>query len=171
MSIKKSIFTLALLVAGLSMNQVSAQDADAKKTYTKVVDASADNVWSLLRKMDQIDKYSSAIARVEWTGNMGVGGSRVCYAPEGKGFFKENIISYDDNNRAFSYAVVEGVPFKGMVNSWKVVDLGYKKSMIVWTTKYEEFMENPQMTLDQFMGFIEVTIDEMVGNLVAEANM
>lgn len=171
MKTAKAIIMLAFLALGLSNFHVSAQDAEPKKTYSKVVNASADNVWTVIRRMDQVDKYSSGIARLEWTGNKGVGGSRVCYAPDGKGYFKENIVEYDDTNRTFSYAVVEGVPFKGMVNTWKVVDLGYQKSMVVWTSRYDQFIENPQMTLDQFMGFIDMSLNEFVGNVIAEASM
>ncbi len=171
MKLRNSVLALGLMVAALGFNTATAQKSDAKKTYTKIVDVSADEVWSILRKMDQIDKYSSTIATVEWTGNMGVGGSRTCHAPDGKGYFKENIVSYDDARRTFSYSVVEGVPIKGMVNTWNVVDLGYQKSMIVWTTVYDEFMENPQMTMEQFMGFIDSSLNEFVGNVVAEASM
>lgn len=171
MRIKNAIIVITLLVGMVSMNQVNAQQSDAKKTYTKIVDVSADEVWEILRKMDQIDKYSSTIARVEWKGNMGIGGSRTCYSPDGKGYFKENIVNFDDSRRTFSYSVVEGVPIKGMVNTWNVVDLGYKKSMIVWTSEYEQFMENPQMTKDQFMAFIDSSLNEFVGNVVMEATM
>ncbi|MEQ9297127.1 MAG: SRPBCC family protein [Cyclobacteriaceae bacterium] len=166
-----SIFTVVLCLGIIAPKSSYAQNADAKKTYTQVAEASADDVWTVIRKMDEVDKYSSGIARLEWKGDMGVGGSRVCYAPDGKGYFKENIVEYDDNARSFSYAVVEGVPFKGMVNSWKVVDLGYNKSMIVWTSNYEEFVENPQMTKEQFMGFIDMSLKEFVGNVLAEATM
>ncbi len=171
MKIRNLILLLVAVMVTGSVSTTYAQDAGAKKTYTKVVDASADNVWSVLRKMDQIDKYTQNVARVEWSGNMGVGGSRKCFAPDGKGYFKENIVAYDDTNRTFSYSVVEGVPVKGMVNSWKVVDLGYMKSMVVWTTNYDEFIENPQMTFEQFMGFIDSSLNEFVGNVVAEAKM
>ncbi|TAI46864.1 SRPBCC family protein [Flagellimonas allohymeniacidonis] len=171
MNIRKSIFTLALAIAGLISNQVNAQSADANKTYTRVVDASADAVWTVLRKMDEIQNYSQTIARLDWKGPKDVGGQRVCYSPDGKGFFKENIVDYNDTNRTYSYSVVEGVPIKGMVNTWNVLDLGYNKSMVVWTTKFEKFMDNPQMTKDQFFGFIDQTLDEMVGNVIAEAKM
>ncbi|MEO1052538.1 MAG: SRPBCC family protein [Bacteroidota bacterium] len=172
MQIRNSMLVLSLLAVGLlSINTVKAQSADAKKVYTKVVDVSADEVWTVLRKMDQVDKYSSGIARLEWKGNLGVGGSRTCYAPDGKGYFKENIVAYDDTNRTFSYSVIEGVPFKGMVNTWKVVDLGYNKAMIIWSSNYEQFMENPQMTKEQFMGFIDSSLNEFVGNILTEAKM
>lgn len=166
---KKLIFVFALLL-GLSFNQTQAQTADANITWSKVVDVSADNVWTLLRKMDDVNKYSSGIARVVWTGTKGKGGERVCYPPKGQeGYFKEKIVAFDDNSRTFSYAVVEGVPIKGMVNTFKVVDLGYKKSMIVWSSNFEEFMKNPQMTEEQFMGFIKMSLEEMVGNITMTA--
>lgn len=166
---KKLIFALTLLF-GLSINQTQAQTADANLTWSKVVDVSADNVWTLLRKMDDVDKYSSGIAKVVWTGKKGKGGERVCYPPKGQeGYFKEKIVAFDDNSRTFSYAVVEGVPIKGMVNTFKVVDLGYKKSMVVWSTNFDEFMKNPQMTEEQFMGFIKMSLEEMIGNITMTA--
>ena len=166
---KKLIFVFALLL-GLSVNQTQAQNADTNITWSKVLDASADNVWTVLRKMDDIDKYSSGISRVVWTGKKGKGGERVCYPPKGQeGYFKEKIVAFDDNGRTFSYAVVEGIPIKGMVNTFKVVDLGYKKSMIVWSSNFEEFMKNPQMTEEQFIGFIKMSLEEMVGNITMAA--
>jgi len=119
--------------------------------------------------MDDIDKYSSAIAKVEWTGDHGVGGQRVCTAPDGQGYFKEGIVAFDDNGRTYTYALLEGVPAKGMVNSFKVVDLGYQKWMIVWTSTFEEFLKNPQMTQEQFMGFINQTLNELLDNVIKAA--
>lgn len=162
-------FFLPLCLLVLSFTSLLAQKSDANVTITRVVDASADDVWGVLREMDDIDEYSSAIAKVEWTGNKGVGGQRVCTAPEGQGFYKEEIINFDDSGRTYTYAVKEGVPVKGMVNSFKVVDLGYKKSMIVWTSNFDEFIKNPQMTKEQFMGFMNQTLNEMVDNIIVAA--
>ena len=166
MRIFKSLLATAILFLSFT---AFAQSSDAKFTHTQVVDASADDVWEVLRQMDDIDKYSSAVAKVEWTGDHGVGGQRVCTAPQGQGAYKESIVAFDDNGRTYSYALVEGVPVKGMVNTFKVVDLGYKKSMIVWTSNYEAFMKNPQMSEEQFGGFIKMTIGEMVGNIAKAA--
>lgn len=171
MKIRNSIVMLAILLSGVSVSSAFAQKMESKKTYTKIVNVSADDVWTELRKLDQVDKYSSTIARVEWTGKMGVGGSRKCFSPDGKGYFKENIVAYDDTNRTFTYTLVEGAPIKGMENTWKVVDLGYQKSMIIWASNYDEFMENPQMTEDQFMAFIDSSLNEYVGNIVAKVKM
>lgn len=169
MNIKKSIFAFAILFIGLSITELSAQSADAKKTYTKVVEASADDVWTHLRKMDQIQNYTQTIAKLDWEGPKDVGGKRTCYSPDGKNYYKENIVAFDDTNRTYSYSVVEGIPVKGMVNTWNVVDLGYNKSMVIWSTIYDEFMKNPQMTEEQFMGFIDMNLNELVGNIVKEA--
>ncbi|HAA12899.1 MAG TPA: SRPBCC family protein [Cytophagales bacterium] len=156
--------TLSLLVLGTS--QVQAQNADADVTLTRVIEASVDEVWSLLRQMDDIQNYSSMIATVEWTGDHGIGGERKCLPPEGgSGYFKERIVSFSDEQRTYSYALIEGVPAKGMVNRFKVVDLGYNKSMIVWTSSYEQFMPNPQMNEEQFLAFLHQSVSEMIDNV------
>ena len=166
MRIFKTILATAILLLSFT---AFAQTSDAKFTHTQVVDASADDVWEVIREMDDLAKYSSAVAKVDWTGAHGVGGQRVCTAPEGQGFYKESIVAYDDSGRTYSYALVEGVPVRGMVNTFKVVDLGYKKSMIVWTSNYEAFVKNPQMTEEQFGGFIQTSIAELVGNYAQAA--
>jgi len=151
-----------LVLAGAAV----AQNPNANVTITKVINASADDVWTVLRQMDDIQKYSSIIAKVEWTGTHGVGGERVCLPPKGQeGRYKERIVNFSDEQRTYSYALVEGVPAKGMVNSFKVVDLGYQKCMIVWTSTYDAFIENPQVTEQQFLGFMDQSLNEMLNNI------
>lgn len=144
-------------------------NANANITLSKVVSSSADKVWEVLRQMDDIDKFTSTVERVEWNGNHGVGGERVCYAPDGQGVFKESILGFDDNQRTYTYAVKEGIPAQGMVNNFKVLDLGYKKSMIVWTSSYEQFMDNPQMNEEQFLGFLNNGAGEIIDNVAKSA--
>lgn len=165
-----SLLAAALLACASALpTAASAQTADADFTFTRVVDASSDDVWGVLRDLDNIDELSKFVARVEYTGENGVGGTRVCYAPEGDGFYKESIVGFDDAGRSYRYAVTEGVPASGMVNGFKVVDLGYRKSMIVWTSSYDAFVDNPRMTEEQFRGFIESAIADMLDNVVAKA--
>ncbi|WP_422858873.1 SRPBCC family protein [Flagellimonas sp. S174] len=164
----KNVIVIALVVFGFS--QTNAQNPDANIILTKVVEASADDVWDELRKLDNIDEISSFVAKVDFTGPKGAGGTRVCTAPDGQGKFKENILAFDDANRSYTYAVVEGVPAAGMVNNFKVVDLGYKKSMIVWTSAYDKFMDNPQMTEEQFNGFLNQASTEMMANVAKAAS-
>ena len=161
------LFVLAtLLFAGFY--QINAQNNEPAITVIKTVDLSADQVWTELRKMDNIDELSSLVSEVKWTGSHGVGGQRVCTSADGQGYFKESIVAFSDAERSYSYAVVEGVPAKNMVNNFKVVDLGYQKSMIIWTTSFE-FIKNPQMNEEQFRGFLNNAINEMVANTVALA--
>ena len=168
MNIIKSIAVFAILIFGFGIHQIQAQKAEPAITVVKTVDLSADEVWKQLRIMDNIDELSSLVTKVKWTGNHGVGGQRVCTSADGQGYFKENIVAFSDNERTYSYAVVEGVPAKNMVNNFKVVDLGYQKSMIVWTTSFE-FMENPQMNEEQFRGFLNQAVGEMIDNTVSLA--
>lgn len=164
----KSIFIIALFsIVAIS---VKAQNSEANVTITKVVEISADQVWKVLRQMDDIQKYSSVIAKVEWIGDHGVGGQRKCLPPKGQeGYYVEQIVNFSDIERSYSYALKEGVPAKGMVNNFKVVDLGYNKSMIVWTSTYEAFLQNPQMNEKQFLGFINQSIEEMIINVANAA--
>ena len=161
MSISKSILAFALLLTASSV--MVAQPGEPKVTKTKVINASADAVWEKLRVMDDLQKYSSHVAIVKWTGDHGVGGERKCLPPEGlEGYYLERIVNFNDEQRTYSYALVEGVPVKGMVNTFKVVDLGYRKSMIIWTSSFEQFLENPQMTEEQFLGFINQAVGETI---------
>ena len=168
MEIKNLLFGTLILL--LSANLVSAQSmAEPKVQFSKVVHKSADEMWKTVRKLDQIHKYSSTIAKVDWKGNMGVGGERVCHTPDGKGFFKEKIVAYDESSRSFSYSLLEGAPVKGMINSMQVVDLGYGKCILVWWSNYDMFMKNPQMTEEQFQAFMLSSIEEMTDKMAKDS--
>jgi len=163
--IKTITVTTLLILGSLSAN---AQNSKADLSYVSTVKLSADKVWEQIRVMDNIDKISSFVGKVDWTGPKGVGGSRLCTAPDGKGKFRENIIKFDDNQRTYTWQIVEGVPAK-VTNSFKVVDLGLNKSMIVWTSDYD-FMENPNMTEEQFKAFMQGAVSEMIENMVKMAS-
>lgn len=164
----KLVALTILFTLGLSTTNAVAQNADAKLVHTQIVDKSADDVWKIVRNLD-FSKYSSTIGNVKVTGNHEAGASRVCATPDGKGQFKENILAYDNVNRTYTYAVVEGVPVKGLINNFKVVDLGFNKSMIVWWSNYEAFMKNPQMTEEQFTAFMQSSIQEITTNMANDA--
>ena len=161
---------LGTLVLLLSANLVSAQSkGEPKVLFSKVVNKSADELWKTVRKLDQIHKYSSAIAKVDWNGNMGVGGERVCHTPDGKGFYKEKIVAYDESSRSFSYSLLEGAPVKGMINFMQVVDLGYGKCVLVWWSNYDAFIKNPQMTEEQFQAFMLSSLEEMTYKMAKDS--
>lgn len=167
MKILKSFFPVLLLLIlfGCSTSADAQSPSKEGVTTVRVLDISADKAWEQLRILDNIDKLSSSVSKVIFTGDRGVGGERVCIAADGKGRFKENITAFSDSERSYSYAVVEGVPAKNMLNTFKVVDMGYNKSMVVWTSNFE-FMQNPQMTEEQFRGFLSMASGEMIDNAV-----
>ncbi|MEM8585005.1 MAG: SRPBCC family protein [Bacteroidota bacterium] len=164
--LKSSAALFFLAIMSLNLN---AQQIDADITITRVVESSADDVWAVLRQLDNIDDLTNVVSSVEFTGNYGAGGTRICHTADGQGYFKESILTLNDSERTYTYALLEGAPVQGMVNHFKVVDLGYLKSMIVWTSSYESFMSNPQMTEEQFLGFINQTASEMIGNVALVA--
>ena len=161
---KNLIKTITIALSLFVSTSITAQNKKADLSYVSTVELSADKVWEQIRVMDNIDKISSIVGKVEWTGPKGVGGVRVCTTPDGKGKFKEKIIKFNDKQRSYTWQVVEGVPAK-VTNSFRVVDLGLNTSMIVWTSNYQ-FIENPNMTEIQFRGFLEGAVTEMVDNLV-----
>lgn len=142
----------------------------AQTPLVQEINLSADEVWEQIRKMDNIDQLSSFVSKVEWTGPKGEGGQRVCTAADGNGYFKEKVTHFSDADRTYSYQVVEGVPAKNMNNMVKVVDLGYQKSMIVWTSDFE-YIENPNMTLEQFNQFLVAARTEMVANIIKNSKI
>ena len=140
-------------------------------TKTKVINASADEVWERLRQLDKIEELTPDYIGDSWViGNIGVGATRSCTAPgqtrktAENPAFTETVLAYDDEKRFYSYAV-SGVPAKNMVNSFKVVDLGYKKCMVVWSSGGWTFVENPQMDQAQFMGFLDAVSDQLITKL------
>ncbi|WP_435577873.1 SRPBCC family protein [Gilvibacter sp.] len=168
MKIKNLLFAALMLL--LSGYTASAQNmGEPKVQFSKVINKSADEMWKTVRKLDQVHKYSSVIAKVDWNGNMGVGGERVCQTADGQGFFKERIVAYDESSRSFSYALLEGAPVKGMTNFMQVVDLGYNKCILVWWSNYDEFMKNPQMTEGQFQAFMLSSIEEMTDKMAKDS--
>ncbi len=166
-SINLIIMTLFL---ALFTNVLSAQDSNEKITVNEVVDVPADKIWNVLKKMDDVDKYSLAIDKVEWSGKHGVGGERKCYGKDNSFYVKEKIVKYNDAERSYSYAVLEGAPAKDMVNTFKVVDLGNNKSKVVWSTNYTSFIKNPQFTEDQFRGATQYGFKDFIGKIAMAAN-
>ena len=169
MRTKKTILIAALIFGGFTTTK--AQTADAIMTKTQIINASADEVWGRLRKLDKVEELTPDFIGDSWvTGPIGVGAKRSCSAPgqtrktAENPAFTETVLIYDDEKRFYSYSV-SGVPAKNMVNSFKVVDLGYKKCMVVWSSGGWTFMENPQMNKEQFVGFLDTVSNQMMARL------
>ena len=62
----------------------------------------------------------------------------------------------------YRYILTEGtIPAKNVNNSARVVPLGKNQSMIVWTA-YFEYVENPNMSKQQFEGFMTQALADVV---------
>ena len=140
-------------------------------TKTKVINASADDVWERLRELDGLEEIIPDFLSDSWIINdatPGVGAKRSCTAPgtpKGQASYTEQVVEYDDDKRYYAYAITEGIPAKNMINSFKVVDLGYKKCMVVWQSEGGQFIENPNMTRDQFTWFLNSAGDAIMAGL------
>jgi hypothetical protein len=163
MKILKSFIVIILLT--FSSQSMTSQMKAPDITYSVEANVSADKLWEQIRIMDNIDLVSSYVAKVTWKGPKGVGGERKCVAPDGKGYYVEKVKSFNDDQRTYQWQVTEGVPAKNVFNSFKVVDLGYNKSMIIFRSNFE-FMENPNMTKPQFEAFFNAASKEIVGNYI-----
>ncbi|MEO0527742.1 MAG: SRPBCC family protein [Bacteroidota bacterium] len=165
----KMMLALTLVIGGLGMT--SAQKANAIVTKTKIINASADDVWQRLRTLDKIEELTPDYVGDSWvTGKVGVGAVRSCTNPGqtrktvDKPAYTETVVSYDDEKRFYAYAV-KGIPAKNMLNSFKVVDLGYKKCMVIWNSGGWTFIKNPQMTEGQFLGFMDTVGNQLMSRL------
>ncbi|MEM8509574.1 MAG: SRPBCC family protein [Bacteroidota bacterium] len=169
MRLRKILFGLGLFLIGFT--NAFAQNPDAILSKSVVINASADEVWSRLRKLDKIEELTPDFVGDSWIeGAVGVGAKRSCTAPgetrktAEKPAYTETVLMYDDEKRFYSYAVA-GIPAKNMVNSFKVVDLGYKKCMVVWSSSGWTFIENPQMTEEQFLAFLDTVSNQLMDGL------
>jgi hypothetical protein len=158
-------FTLFSAIVLLTLTSLTAQNQTPNMTLSFEANVSADKVWEQIRIMDNIDEVSSYVATVTWKGPKDVGGERKCVAPDGKGYYVEKVKSFDDDQRTYRWQVVEGVPAKNVFNSFKVVDMGFNKSMIVFRSNYE-FIENPNMTKEQFQAFFHAAASEIAANYI-----
>lgn len=128
----------------------------------KVINDSADAVWGRLRKLDGIEDFLPEVVGKSWVidnQEPGVGTKRSCTLngmPEEAPATVEEIISFDDVTRSYSYKIEEGsMPVKNMINTFTVKDLGYKKCLLSWEATMESFIENPKMSEADFRQFVE----------------
>lgn len=158
--------TSALLITFLLSNSAIAQQSSFVKS--QIVSASADEVWERLRKLEGLEEIVPQLLNDTWLHDKaqpGVGVKRSCTAPgtpKGQASYTETIIEFSDSERFYKYAVTEGTPTKNMINSLRVIDMGYQKCMVVWTSDREGFVKNPQMTEEEFNSFLNMAGQSIV---------
>ncbi|WP_020566791.1 SRPBCC family protein [Neolewinella persica] len=124
---------------------------------------SADVVWGEVRKMDNMEHLSSQIDTVEWFGPKGVSGEGLMRG--GAHAFCERVTAFDDLQRSYSYEVAEGVPAKELTNTIRIIDEGYARCLLVWTSACGGFLPGAEMSEAEFAGFLSAARTEIVDTL------
>ena len=163
---KSKIFIPVMGILILFGNLLVAQQSSFVKS--QIVNASADEVWERLRKLDGLEEIAPHLLNETWIHDNalpGVGVKRSCTAPgtpKGQASYTETILEFSDSERYYKYTVDQGTPTKNMINSLRVVDLGYHKSMVVWTSVRDGYIDNPQMTEVEFNEFLTMAGQSIV---------
>lgn len=141
----------------------NSQEALTIAPFVRSLPFSADVVWEEIRKMDNLDRLSHQVDSVSWEGPRGVGGERVL---QGVGHsFRERITAFDDARRSYAYEVVEGVPARQLSNTVRVIDEGYRRCLVVWTSSCSEFLAGLGPSPDEFTNFLAAARNEIIDNL------
>lgn len=164
-------YNYLLIVLMSFIFSVKAYSQKGELVKSKIVSASADEVWERLRKLDDLEKIVPHLLSDSWVHNNaepGIGVKRSCTAPgtpKGEASYTEEITDFSDQERFYEYAITQGTPTKNMVNTLRVLDMGYKRCLVVWTSTREAFIENPQMTEEQFNDFLNMAGQSLVEGL------
>jgi hypothetical protein len=130
------------------------------------INASADQVWQLLRKLDGVEAFSGGmVTHSKIKGEPGVGCERICTMNDGAKI-KEIVRSFSDAERSYSYQVYSDMmPVSKMINSAQVLDLGYQKSLLVWKSNFIPAKGADPAQISQMMGGMLEMVLGQVKNL------
>lgn len=175
---KHTIAAFALSI--LSINAIQAQSCNpsacaAKKnglginasqvTKTTILHKSASDVWTLLAKVDGIERIVPTLVKSSKINNnqkAEAGCSRTCVSPEGN-VFVEKITELNHKTMFMAYSIESGIPAK-MTNSFQVISLGKNSCKVIWSSHYD-FIPNDQMTESQFNAFMDSAGQTIVDGL------
>ena len=164
----KRITYLTMALAMVLSTEMIAQKVarpNPKVVKTHIVNAPAEKVWKEIGSLDKLEEViPQYLASSKLDGVPKIGVKRHCETPDGSGYYKEQIIEYDEEAMFYRYVMTEGtIPAKNVNNSARVIPLGKDQSMIVWTG-YFEYIPNEQMSKQQFEGFMsQAFVDIMNG--------
>jgi uncharacterized membrane protein len=119
----------------LTRNRRGQTAARSAFEITQRVEAPAAAVWEIVRDLDGIGRFSSALETVKVTGN-GVGARRTCENPSGQRW-SEDVIEWDDAARALTLqfdaeAPDFPLPVTEMYGGWAVEGAGDHADVTVW---------------------------------------
>lgn len=160
------VFAFALMAFGNAFAQKNMSKFNNPKVVkTQILQVSAEEAWKVVAQFDNLAELTpSFLHDVKIEGKIAEGCKRTCTSADKQSMYKEKITYFNEKEMYYRYAVMEGLPVKDMENSFRVIALGKDQSMVVWTSGYE-FMENPNMTEQQFNGFIDAALGEMFTNM------
>ena len=156
----------------LTRNRHGKTTARSAVEIKQRVEASPAAFWELVRDLDSIGRFSSALQTVEVTGD-GVGARRTCENPSGQRW-SEDVIEWDDAARALTLqfdaeAPDFPLPVQEMYGGWSVEGAGHHADVTVW---YEYTVPGgllgevaAPLVAQRFRGMME----DAISNMEAEA--
>jgi len=161
-----TVFLAVMMMAATHMAEAQkVQRPTPKVVKTRIVNAPAKKVWKEIGRLDKLEEViPQYLSKTTLSGTPRIGVKRHCETPDGSGYFKEQIVEYDEEAMFYRYVMTEGtIPAKNVNNSARVISLGKNQSMIIWTGSFE-YIENPQMSKEQLGGFFnQAFVDIMDG--------
>ena len=137
---RKLAVTLGLLVL------TSSAWAAERYTVTEsiLLDASADEVWDIVKDFGALDKWHPAVTKTNLVVGEATlrGAERVLTIGNYEGMVRETLTAYSDEDRSFSYVInlTDALPVKDYASTVSVVELGDDLSLVIWTG---DFLSNP----------------------------
>ena len=132
--------SFAILFGILSSQLHAGITVDSREDKVQIqqqVDASADEVWALLAKLDGIEQFVPQMFKSSTVAGKGKGAERICTHHNGDKLIEE-ILAFDSNSRTYTYSVKSGVmPVADMINRVQVLSLSNNRSLIVWSSKFD----------------------------------
>jgi carbon monoxide dehydrogenase subunit G len=130
------------------------------------IDASPDQVWTIVSDFGGLDKFFPPVAKSEGSGS-GKGMERTCTFHDGAQI-TETLLELDDNRRSLTYKVHDPnpFPFKDYVATMHVTDAGGGASELEWSAEFESEGMTDQEVADLLDGLFRQGIDG-VGKLAA----
>ncbi|MFZ6014119.1 MAG: SRPBCC family protein [Bacteroidota bacterium] len=112
-------------------------------SVTQQVDASAEQIWNILRTGTDLDKWIPIIATCKLEGS-GAGAKRTCTTSDGK-VLKETILLVDESNRIFKYRIDEQdmMPLKNYIGTVTVLERNGHTD-VNWSTEFDLTVEDAE---------------------------
>jgi uncharacterized protein YndB with AHSA1/START domain len=137
-----ALLTAASLIGPSAEAQTNTAFTGARKSLTvdRIVAATPEQVWNVLRSGADVDEWFPVIATCKLHGE-GEGAKRTCTTADGK-TIQESIVTVDNEQRIFQYRIdhQEMMPIRDMLGTMRVY-VQDSKTHVRWTAEFEMTME------------------------------